>query len=72
MAANAERVLIESAEFGALRFRRGGIICCALLVCAKRVDVVGVVGDFGEGTDAVGGNEGIAEVLKYGDVVGSG
>lgn len=60
------------AEFSALLFSRGGIFCCALLVCAKRVDVVGVSGDFGEGAGAVGGDEGVAEVLEEGDVVGGG
>lgn len=62
----------EGAKLSALRFSREGIFCCALLVCAQRVDVVGVGGDFGEVADAVGGDKGVAEVLEDGDVVGCG
>lgn len=62
----------EGAELSALRFSRGGIFCCTFLIGAERVEVVGVGGDFGEGADVVGENEGIAEVLEDGDVVGSG
>lgn len=62
----------EAAELRAQLFSRVGIFCCTSLIGAERVDVVGVGGDFGEGADVVGGDEGIAEVLEDGDVVSGG
>lgn len=62
----------EGAELSALRFSRGGIFCCTFLIVAEGVEVVVESGDFGEGAGAVGGNEGVAEVLEDGDVVGGG
>lgn len=62
----------EGAKLSALRFSRGTIFCHTFLIVAEGVDVVRVGGDFGEGAGAVGGNEGIAEVLEDGDVIGGG
>lgn len=62
----------EGSELSALLFSRGGIFCCTFLIGAEGVEVVVEGGNFGEGSGAVGGDEGVAEVLKDGDVVGSG